>query len=152
MKVNAQETLRLVLRHAFVQTDPVLTSDLLDLYRKCPTLLSRSLSRTDRGELQKQVLIEETEFELSIYTTNECTQRLVTVINKIPPSEVCKAVHRINSGRELPLRPGDANMTEMLCRQIRRACHADYKKDLGWPWAFGNHSIQWSRKLAFTDR
>jgi len=126
--------------------------ELLSLYLKCPDLLSRSLSWTDRNELQKQVLLEESEFELGIDTATACQQQHTSVINRIPPAEVSKTVSDINQGRALPLRAGDVNMTERLRSQIRQACSADYGKDIGWPSAFGNLPVQWCRKLAFTDR
>ena len=65
MKVNFQETIRLVLRNAFKHDDPALTAEMLDLYQKCPNLFNKVLSRADRNELEES-LLEGAEHEVGV--------------------------------------------------------------------------------------
>ncbi len=66
MKINFQETIRLVLRNAFKHDDPELTAEIMDLYRQCPSLFSKVLSRVDRDKLdsKQQAVVEQSEVDV----------------------------------------------------------------------------------------
>ena len=90
-------------------------------------------------ELQKQVLPEETELELSVNIATKYKQQQTSSINQIPPFKFCHAVHDVKQGPALPLHAGDANIAETLWSQILQACNADYGN---------NFAIQYSKQLA----
>jgi hypothetical protein len=146
MKLNFQETIRMILRNAFLVTDPDLTAEIIALYQQCPHLFSRTLNRADRNELD--FLLEDGDFELDIAQSANETHLEPSVINRIPTAEVAGVEHPANDGR-LPLRAGD--MVSRFRGLIRSAYARDYAKPQDYPTVFGNKPIQWCRKLAFVE-
>lgn len=147
MKVNFQETIRLVLRNAFKHDDPELTAEMLDLYQRCPNLFSKILSRADRNGLE--ALQEAEEHEIDVDQSADATHLAPSAINRIPTGNVV-ATHPANEGKRLPLRSTDATPTWR--RLIRLAYEHDYGKARQFPSFFENRAVQWSRKFGFTDR
>ncbi|TRX98548.1 hypothetical protein FHL15_000622 [Xylaria flabelliformis] len=150
MKVNFQETVRLVLRNAFLHDDPVLTQEMLALYQACPSLFSKVLSRADRNELIEQ-LETETDYEVGVDQSANESHVNPSAINRIPPGEVTKVAHPANGGYRLPSR-GNTGVDREFRRLLRLAYELDYCKRKLYPTVFQNKTIQWSRKFGFTDK
>jgi hypothetical protein len=142
MKINFQETLRFVLNNAFKNDDPELTQELGELYRECPTLFGKVLSRTDQDEKD---LAEDDE-------TLELNQPLFpAAINRIASKDVSKDPHPANGGSPLPFRAAKEG-TPTFRKLIRLAYEHDYDKERHYPSAFEDRLIQYSAKFGFTDR
>ncbi|EAQ88802.1 hypothetical protein CHGG_05421 [Chaetomium globosum CBS 148.51] len=149
MKVNFQETMRLLLQNAFQHDDPELTSEMLALYQQCPTLFNKVLSRTDRNEMD--ALLENEDHEMEIDQSADSNHLRPAAINRIPTKSVV-ATHPINDGNRIPTRSGDLNTTSTWRGHLRLAYQYDYGKPAQYPSLFENRPIQWSRKFGFTDR
>ncbi|KAI1485633.1 hypothetical protein F5X96DRAFT_674446 [Biscogniauxia mediterranea] len=149
MKLNFQETVRLVLRNAFLHDDPELTQEMMELYHKCPSLFSKVLSRADRNELE--TLLEDTDFELDVDQSANSTHVQPSAINRVPPADARKSHHVANEGERLPSRTNTSTQP-LFRRLLRLAYEHDYGKPSQYPSAFENKTIQWSRKFSFTDR
>lgn len=149
MKVNFQETMRLLLQNAFQHDDPELTSEMLALYQQCPTLFNTVLSRTDRNEMD--ALLDNEDHEMEIDQSADSNHLRPAAINRIPTKSVV-ATHPINDGNRIPTRSGDLNTTSTWRGHLRLAYQYDYGKPAQYPSLFENRPIQWSRKSGFTDR
>ncbi|KAI1131426.1 hypothetical protein F5Y10DRAFT_262185 [Nemania abortiva] len=147
MKMNFQETLRLVLRGAFAYDDPELTEEMAELYQKCPSLFARVLSRADQMDIQ-----DDSEYELDVSMSADNLHANPTAINRLPSRELAKHRHDVNNGQNLPLRSNSQVVHSIFRTHLRTAYHLDYGKERDYPSLFENRTIQWSRKFGFTSK
>ncbi|KAI2628156.1 hypothetical protein GGS21DRAFT_492800 [Xylaria nigripes] len=147
MKLNSQLTIRLVLRNAFANEDPDLTTELQQLYKQCPNLYRRTLARTDRNEIE--ILQEHlSEFVLDVPPSADDTHVEPIVINEIPTTEVKRSSHRVQGDGPLPIRASD--ISTAFIHSLRSAYATDYRFPVHHPSAYEpSAAIKWSRKLAF---
>ena len=103
MKLNFQETLRLVIQNAFNRDDPDLTKEMLELYQDCHSLFSKVLSREDQNELD--TLLNNDNHEIDSDQSANDSHVLPSAINRIPATKVTSR-HAANVGQHLPLRSG----------------------------------------------
>ncbi|RYC58953.1 hypothetical protein CHU98_g7247 [Xylaria longipes] len=147
MKMNFQETLRLVLRGAFAYDDPELTAEMAELYQKCPSLFARVLSRADQMDIQ-----DDSDYELDVSMSGDNMHANATVINRLPGRELAKYRHDVNNGQLLPLRSNSKVVHGIFRTHLRSAYYFDYGKGADYPSIFENKTIEWSRKFGFTHR
>ena len=151
MKLNFQETIRLVLQNAFKHDDADLTKEILELYQDCPTLFNKVLSCADQTELNTSPTDED--YEIDSGQSANASHGSPSAINRIPATKVTSC-HAANAGQRLPLRSGQlkTTMTPIFRQLLRLAYEKDYGKTYQYPSTFENRIIQWSRKFGFTDR
>lgn len=153
MKMNFQETCRFVLRNAFKDDDPELTEQMLELYRKCPSMFEKVLTRVEQDLVQRQELLIE-EFEVEINQSADADHVLPSAINAIPKAELDQKKHKhaVNDGKEIPRFPTHESAESCFRNLIRLAYEKDYAKPTQYPPTFQRTKLQWSRKFGFTDR
>ena len=149
MKVNFQETMRLLLQNAFQHDDPELTAEMISLYQQCPTLFNKVLSRTDRNEMD--ALLENEDHEIEVNQSADDSHLMPSAINRIPTKSIV-VTHLVNGGNRIPTRSGDLDTTPTWRAHLRAAYEHDYDKPTEYPTLFQSRPIQWSRKFGFTDR
>ncbi|KAK3403030.1 hypothetical protein B0T20DRAFT_449951 [Sordaria brevicollis] len=150
MKVNFQQTARLLLLGSFREDDPELTTAMIDLSRQCPTLFDMVLSHSDRSDLDDQNEGDEDEDQAE--DASDLNHLVPCIVNKLR-SKKKKALgcHVANEGQRLPLRTTLDDMTARWSRLLRHAYHYDFGAPLGEPSFFENTVIKWAEKFSFTD-
>jgi hypothetical protein len=140
--VNMQMTIRFLLRNSFRYSDKELTRQMSHLHDACPTLFDSVLARSDKRDM---VAEEEMGFEMDISGSADGNHRRTTVIGRVSISGIS---HLINENDDLPTKP--KYMSLRFKQALRQAYFDEY--DTGEIYQFGNRSLQWANKLAFTDK
>lgn len=140
---NIQQTVRLLLRNAFKHSDPELTKLFQELYAECPALFDRILPRTEHSLAESLGIDpandggEDGEVEIA---KEEGLHQNVAVIGRLP----AKYCHE----NRFPVREKD--MDAAFARSLSMAYANDY--DMPGIEEFHNATLQWAKKMAWTDR
>lgn len=126
-----QQTLRLLLQNAYVDSEPALTTQLHSLQASCPGLFVSILPRSHKLEMDEDAVEE--------LLISDPAHRMAAVTEKLK-EEYCRSI-------KLPIRPAQIDID--LQKDIRNAYARDYGMDNVY--GMGRDRLRWWKKLAFTD-
>ncbi|KAL7816993.1 hypothetical protein V8C44DRAFT_269620 [Trichoderma aethiopicum] len=142
-KVNLQLVCRLFILGAFNTTHPVLANQIRRVWKACPTLFDRILSRSDRP-----IAIEDSDLEHQDMFEDVDRYTGITATGRIKRTAVSQTRHAVNENEGLPSSAG--GMTQTFRTLLRSAYANDY--DIPNIYTLSRSgSFFWYNKFSFTD-
>ncbi|KAF5671851.1 hypothetical protein FCIRC_8596 [Fusarium circinatum] len=120
VKVDMQLVCRLLVLGAFDDEYPALAEQIKRIWKICPTLFERILSRSDQ-----RVAIDESELESEDFVADDETHFSTAVSGRLHRTVIARTLHAANENNLLPV--SSQQMTTTFKRFIRAAYAEDYQ-------------------------